>query len=84
MRLNSSVALAVILVLGSASLASARQNDHDYTQEEQTLCQPDVFRLCNDYVPDEQQIIACMTQKRKQLSPQCAKVFDVGVSRVKH
>ena len=34
--------------------------------------------LCKDAVPDEDKITACMTSKRKQLSPLCGKVFDEG------
>ena len=39
------------------------------------LCTPDVMRLCNEFVPDVDQITACMQKKRRQLSPECAAVF---------
>jgi hypothetical protein len=39
------------------------------------LCTPDVMRLCNEFVPDVEKITACMSKKRRQLSPECAAVF---------
>ena len=39
------------------------------------LCTPDVMRLCNEFIPDVDKITACMSKKRRQLSPECAAVF---------
>ena len=82
MKMRYAAALAVVLFTFSAGAVSARDlMQQDYSNDEQTLCQPDVFRLCNDYVPDEDQIIACMKLKRTQLSPECRKVFEVGIKK---
>ena len=47
-----------------------QQAEHD--------CYPDAQRLCPDAMPDEGKVQACMTAKRRQLSPACSKVFDAA------
>lgn len=82
MKIKRAAALAVALFSLTASAVSARDlSQRDYSNDEQTLCQPDVFRLCNDAVPDEDRIIPCMRAHRAQLSPECRKVFDVGIKK---
>jgi hypothetical protein len=39
------------------------------------------MRLCGQYVPDAQQITACMSIKRRYLSPNCRREFDRGAKR---
>ena len=85
MKIQCAAALAVVLSSFSAGAVLARDlSQKDYSNDEQTLCQPDVFRLCNDAVPDEDRIIACMRARRAQLSPECRKVFDVGIKKRVH
>jgi len=38
-------------------------------------CTPDVMRLCNDYIPDVPQIVACLKRQRANLSPACGEIF---------
>jgi hypothetical protein len=45
--------------------------------QQREACTPDVMRLCNDYVPDIPQIVACLKRERLNLSPACAVVFAV-------
>jgi hypothetical protein len=45
--------------------------------QQREACTPDVMRLCNDYVPDIPQIVACLKRERQRLSPPCAVVFAV-------
>jgi len=40
-------------------------------------CTPDVMRLCNDYVPDIPEIVACLKRQRANLSPACGEIFAV-------
>ena len=47
-----------------------------YTQEEADACTPDVFRLCQEAIPDVGRITTCMTAKHRQLSPACMTVFN--------
>jgi hypothetical protein len=34
-------------------------------------CTPDVMRLCSEFVPDPDNIVACLKAKRRQLSATC-------------
>ena len=45
------------------------------TQAEQDACTPDVFRLCQESIPDEGQIVACLKEKHDQLSAACEPVM---------
>ena len=45
--------------------------------QQREACTPDVMRLCNDYVPDIPQIVACLKRQRLNLSPACGEVFGV-------
>jgi Cysteine rich repeat len=46
------------------------------TEDAQTACTPDVFRLCSSEIPNETRIVACLKQKKARLSPGCKKVFS--------
>jgi hypothetical protein len=72
-------AVAGLLLAGfalsiSATTAAAQGNR---AQAEQ-LCTPDVMRLCNEYIPDPNRIVACLKAKRRQLSPGCHAVLAGG------
>jgi hypothetical protein len=45
--------------------------------QQREACTPDVMRLCNDYVPDIPDIVACLKRQRLNLSPACGEVFGV-------
>jgi len=42
---------------------------------------PDVFRLCNAFIPNPEQIIACLQQNVSTLSPACREVMDTVAKR---
>jgi hypothetical protein len=48
--------------------AGIAQDVDDATRE---ACTPDAFRLCSLYLLSVERITNCMTEKFKQLSPQC-------------
>ena len=43
----------------------------EVSEEARQACTPDAMRLCSEFVPDVQQITACMMRKRAQLSAAC-------------
>ena len=49
-----------------------------YTQAEAQACTPDAFRLCQQAIPDEGRVAACLLQNRRQLSHACSAVFDTA------
>ena len=65
-------ALAAFLTL-STPLAALAQT---HSQEDEAACTPDVMRLCQQYIPNRPQIIACMVSKKNELSPACYLVFS--------
>ena len=48
-------------------------------QRAQQACYDDVTKLCNDDIPDEAKITACMERNKTQLSPGCLKIFNAGI-----
>jgi hypothetical protein len=67
---------ALLLVLLEARPALAREQE---TEQERKACMPDVFKLCNAFIPNPEQIIACLRQKVSSLSPACREVMDGAV-----
>ena len=55
----------VMLVAVSGKLATAQSADA------QERCTEDVMRLCSEFVPDADRIVACLKAKRRQLSDSC-------------
>jgi hypothetical protein len=45
------------------------------TPEQQEACKPDVFRLCGNFIPDVDRIVACLKYNEPNLSPACHDVF---------
>ena len=70
-----SLTLALAVVCLGPTLATAAQQ-HRGSADDQIACTPDVYRLCSEYIPDEDDIVACLTRKKEQLSPGCHAVFS--------
>ena len=67
--------LATTLVLGAMAawpLSAARAE----TQEDREACTPEVHRLCGQYIPDRERIVACLKHNMKILVPACRKVMS--------
>lgn len=45
------------------------------TADERQACEPDVNRLCSQFIPDRDKIIVCLNQKVRQLNPACRSVI---------
>jgi hypothetical protein len=63
-------------LLLALSLACSPWDNAAAQQDGQSACQPDVFRLCNQYVPDRGPIIACLVRQKRNLSPACRAVMS--------
>jgi hypothetical protein len=57
--------LAMSLVAGGAKPAAAQAADAE------ARCTGDVMRLCSEFVPDADAIVACLKVKRSQLTSSC-------------
>jgi hypothetical protein len=64
------VAMSIALSIMSQSGALAQG-----TPEQQEACKPDVFRLCGNFIPDVDRIVACLKTNEPNLSPPCHDVF---------
>ena len=79
-RLNRIPAIAtagLLLGLALTCLAPDTAAAQPAAINPEQACRDDAFRLCNDYVPDIPQIVACLKRERQNLSPACAVVFAV-------
>jgi hypothetical protein len=77
--MGCAVGLATVLFVMAGATSAAAQDPRAAE-----LCTPDVMRLCNEFVPDVDRITACMSKKRRQLSPECAAVFKPKRRRRAH
>jgi hypothetical protein len=68
--------LTFVLTLPLPVLAQQRYDRSATSQEEQQACEPDVYRLCNDYVPDVDRIVACLNANKRSLAPACRAVMS--------
>ena len=46
-----------------------------YTQEDANACTPDVMRLCQQAIPDQNRITQCLYQHRSEVTPACYAVY---------
>jgi hypothetical protein len=58
-----------------APLTTASAQGYQGTQDAQSACTPDVFRLCSQFIPNRDPIVACLIRSRALLSPDCRAVF---------
>ncbi|HUI96882.1 MAG TPA: hypothetical protein VLX44_14075 [Xanthobacteraceae bacterium] len=77
-KLVSALCLVAALSIGSvAALAQDERFVNDVDAKQRAACTPDVQRLCNQYIPDVPQIVACLKAQQASLSAACADVFSV-------
>jgi hypothetical protein len=62
-------ALALMAVLAPACLAAQG------TPQQRAACEDEARWLCSNYVPDQDQVTACMVRNVRSLSPRCQAVF---------
>jgi hypothetical protein len=56
--------LTVLIVAGTKPAAAQASDAAE-------RCTPDVMKLCNEFVPEQDRIVACLKAKRAQLSSEC-------------
>ena len=70
MKISPCLTLICLLFLPIAAIAQEQG-----TAEERQACEPDVNRLCSQFIPDRDKIILCLNQKVRELSPSCRSVI---------
>lgn len=60
-----------------AALALVVLSPHAFaqTQDEQQACENDAFKFCQDAIPDEDRVYACLHKHRHEISPTCRKAL---------
>ena len=75
-RLGTPILLTIALCLSAVAQGQDNKLPYRGTKEDQEACTPDVFRLCQQFVPDERRILSCLRQNMRNLSPACRKVLS--------
>jgi hypothetical protein len=70
-RIFLGAALSAAVSIMSQGGAFAQQG----TPEQQAACQPDVMRLCGNFIPDVDRIVACLKYNEPNLNPACHDVM---------
>lgn len=76
--------MLVALLMLTPSFAQAQILDNQGSESDQEACTPDVFRLCQDFIPDETRIVACLENHKTSLSPACSKVMFPPTAKHHH
>lgn len=71
LRIYPSAGLFIALSIMGQNSAFAQQG----TPEQQQACQPDVMRLCGNFIPDVDRIVQCLKYNEPNLNPACHDVF---------
>ena len=66
--------VALLSLLTSPALVFAQA-----TSEQRRACTPDALRLCSAFIPDADQITACLRQKNAELSDACRQFILAGM-----
>jgi hypothetical protein len=70
MKILPCLSLVCFLFLPIAAMAQEQG-----TADERQACEPDVNRLCSQFIPDRDKIILCLNQKVRELNPSCRGVI---------
>ena len=70
--LGAALSLIVLIMGQNGALA---QGTPQGTPEQQAACQPDVMRLCGNFIPDVDRIVACLKYNEPNLNPACHDVM---------
>ena len=71
MKTTAKILVGALMILSPMAAYAQEQG----TETERQSCEPDVNRVCKDFIPDKPKIIACLVQNVRQLSPACANVI---------
>jgi hypothetical protein len=71
--------LCVSLTLLSATASPALSSQG--TREQRLACTPDALRLCSAFIPNADQITACLREKNAELSDACRTAFEAVLNQ---
>lgn len=68
--MKSMLPIMAALMLVAVSVPAMAQS-----QEDQQACQGDVYALCGDKIPDEDEIVVCLRKHWRKVSKECRHVM---------
>lgn len=70
-----------LFVLGACLPAVSAQafTQDSVRQRAEQACYNDVMKFCNDDVPDETKIAACLGHNKTKLDPECRRIYEKGM-----
>lgn len=68
MKITLPILAALMFVFVSSQAVAQSQDD-------QEACEGDVFNLCQDKIPDQDDIVACLRKKWSKVSKECRRVM---------
>jgi hypothetical protein len=74
-RLKALARVALLSLIASPASVIAQG-----TPEARRACTPDALRLCSAFIPDADQITACLRQRNAELSDACRQVILAGMN----
>jgi hypothetical protein len=66
----SAAALLLAVTLTAGTLATPAKAQHP--------CEPDANRFCSQFIPNEQDVGACLRKRMRSLSPDCRAAMGAG------
>ncbi len=76
MRLRSYLFVLGLCLPGFAAQAFTQDS---VRQRAEQACYNNVMKFCNDDVPDETKIAACLGRNKARLDPDCRRIYEKGV-----
>jgi hypothetical protein len=68
------IAFALLLSLASFIAPASAQSANN--PQAQQACQDDAFKFCNELIPDETKVKACLIHNLRRLTPACRRMFS--------
>ena len=81
LRPTCSAPWCILLVLLSAVVSPAPSFSQG-TLEQRIACTPDVLRLCSAFIPNADEITACLREKNAELSDACRTASEAAMTQL--
>jgi hypothetical protein len=71
---SNTLTAGMLAIVFAMSVGTASAGDGSF--EQRAACEPDVFRLCVNFIPDRTAITGCLQRNKPRLNPDCRALFD--------
>ena len=81
LRLTCSAPWRILLALLSVTVLPAPSFSQG-TLDQRIACTPDALRLCSAFIPNADEITACLKEKNAELSDACSTAFEAAMTQL--